>query len=1170
MIKPRSILIASLIFAVMIMAYPVSAEPSPQESAQARLAKADSLSNLATQYYTTSLDSLAVLYERMGSYSQAELFYKLALAIRKSVLGKNHPDYATSLNKLTAMYERMDSDEQIDPSEQELAQARLAEVHSLNKLAGQSYASTLNDLAAMYVYMGSYSQAELFYRLALATRKLVLGENHPDYATSLDKLAVSYVYMGSYDKAEPLLQQALDIRKAVFGEDHPDYVESLYSLALLYMSMGSYDKAEPLLQQALDIHKDTSGEDHPDYANSLDNLAGLYRVMGSYDKAEPLLQQTLDIRKAVFGEDHPDYANSLDNLAGLYRVMGSYDKAEPLLQQALDIHKDTSGEDHPDYANSLDNLAGLYRVMGSYDKAEPLLQQTLDIRKAVFGEDHPDYANSLDNLAGLYRVMGSYDKAEPLLQQALDIHKAVFGEDHPDYAHSLNSLAGLYRVMGSYDKAEPLLQQTLDIYKETESRSYALSLNHLANLYRAMSLYDQAEPLLQQALDIHKATTGEDDIYYAYSLNSLAGLYRVMGSYDKAEPLLQQTLDIRKAVFGKDHPDYVESLYSLALLYMSMGSYDKAEPLLQQALAISRKVLERTALVQSEKQQLAMGEMYRYQLDTYLSLALLMGDRSHTAFEQILLWKGATLVRQRQYRQAASDPAVAEVFTQLQAVTRQLASLARAYPTEKEEVANWQDQLRTLNTHRDRLEAELSRKSAVFRQAQHEVTVTEVVDALPQNAVLVDFMEFTDITQFSSLESMRPSLLASVLRPDGEVTLIDLGPQETVAQAIETWRQSFKRSEQDTETGWLLRQQVWEPLLPALGTAKTILISSDGVLGRLPFGALPGATPGKYLLEDYALAFIPVPQLLPKMSQQHQQQNDRRLLLVGGVDYDARQSEDVVAVQSAVKSDPLMVAQVRGGKYFDPLDNTLPEVTHVKRLFQQVFHPSSEAIALLSQAGATEEQFRILAPQFNFLHLATHGFFAPPKEQPSQTLTQATLAQRSIVYGDKAMVVQRADPGLLSGVVLSGANQPPQAEQDDGILTATEIAMLSLSKADLVVLSACETGLGEAAGGEGLLGVQRAFQVAGARSTVASLWKVPDEETRLLMERFYRNLWEKQMSGLEALREAQLWMLKNTEGLKSSDEMREMKDIDDSTPFSLISRTSPFYWAAFQLSGDWR
>ena len=136
-------------------------------------------------------------------------------------------------------------------------------------------------------------------------------------------------------------------------------------------------------------------------------------------------------------------------------------------------------------------------------------------------------------------------------------------------------------------------------------------------------------------------------------------------------------------------------------------------------------------------------------------------------------------------------------------------------------------------------------------------------------------------------------------------------------------------------------------------------------------------------------------------------------------------------------------------------------------------------------------------------------------------------------------------------------------------MTATEIAMLPLAEVNLVTLSACETGLGENAGGEGLLGVQRAFQVAGARSTVASLWKVPDLETRQLMERFYRNLWEAKMSGLEALREAQLWMLKNMAGANSADAKRGLTPV---TPVSssAFNRTSPLYWAAFQLSGDWR
>lgn len=231
---------------------------------------------------------------------------------------------------------------------------------------------------------------------------------------------------------------------------------------------------------------------------------------------------------------------------------------------------------------------------------------------------------------------------------------------------------------------------------------------------------------------------------------------------------------------------------------------------------------------------------------------------------------------------------------------------------------------------------------------------------------------------------------------------------------------------------------------------------------------------------------------------------------------------------------------------------------------------------MLSRDRASEELFRALAPSFNFVHLATHGFFAPPIAQSTETFAQMLDIQLSAAEVSKDAIVHATDLGLLSGVVFSGANQPPQAEHDDGILTSTEIAMLPLQKTSLVVLSACETGLGEIAAGEGLLGVQRAFQVAGARSVVASLWSVPDEETRQLMERFYYNLWSRQLSAVDALREAQLWMLSGAGSERSrlntataNRGEHDMED-DDSAMTTRPDRRNPYYWAAFQLSGDWR
>ena len=213
---------------------------------------------------------------------------------------------------------------------------------------------------------------------------------------------------------------------------------------------------------------------------------------------------------------------------------------------------------------------------------------------------------------------------------------------------------------------------------------------------------------------------------------------------------------------------------------------------------------------------------------------------------------------------------------------------------------------------------------------------------------------------------------------------------------------------------------------------------------------------------------------------------------------------------------------------------------------------------VLRGAEATEANLRALAPKARWLHLATHGFFAPPTSGGS-------LGSGEAPFG--AGGVGGFHPGLLSGVVLAGANQPPKPGRDDGILTALEVAELNLSGVELAVLSACETGLGKVSSGEGVLGLQRAFQAAGAQSVVSSLWQVPDEPTKVLMERFYENLWGGKMTRLEALREAQRWMLR--EGRTSPGVARGMVREDAPQPLK-DGRLPPYYWAAFVLSGDWR
>ncbi len=367
------------------------------------------------------------------------------------------------------------------------------------------YASSLRGLAVRYYNLGEYAKAEPLYRQTLQIRKQALGERHPGYVTSLNELAELYRVMGEYARAEPLYRQALQISKQLWGGQDSDSISTLNNLGMLYMAMHDYARAESLYRQLMKIVKEALGEEDSNYAVSLNNLAWVYQTMGDYAKAEPLLRQTLEIRKKALGEQHPDYARSLNNLAALYHVMGDYARAEPMYRQALQIRKQALGEKHPDYAASLSNLAQLHKARSEYDRAEALFRQALEIDKEALGEQHSGFATDLEKLAMLYWALCDYAKAEPLLRQALRIRKQVLGEKHPDYATSLSNLAKLYEFMGDYAKAEPLLHEAMHIKKQTLGErhpDYADSLNNLAMVYVAQRDDARAGPLLRQAEDL--------------------------------------------------------------------------------------------------------------------------------------------------------------------------------------------------------------------------------------------------------------------------------------------------------------------------------------------------------------------------------------------------------------------------------------------------------------------------------------------------------------------------------------------------------------------------------------------------------------------------------------------------------------------------------------------
>jgi len=1054
-----------------------------------------------------------------------------------------------------------------DPANQGTQEVTPAERKQLDE------AKRLNQQLLEMEKQGEYSEAISPGRRALRIRKRILGEEHPDTATSLNNLASVYDWMGRYVEAERLYRQALKTRKQVLGKEHQDTADTFNNLGLLYWHMGKYGKAEPLLREALDIRKEILGEQHRQTAESLNNLGLLHYSTDQYAKAESHFQQAVQIWKEDLGEEHRRTVTGFNNLGAFYSSMGEYAKAEPLYRSALQTRKEILGEEHPHTALSLDNLALLYEKTGRYAKAKPLMRQALEIRKEVFGGEHWQTAHSFISLGLLHHSIGDYAKAESFLRQALETSKKASGENHPRTAKVLNNLATVHESMGDYPQAEQHYQQALDINRKAlgEDHLYtAYNLGNLGSLYTTMDEYEKAKAHSQQALDVIEQKLGKEHPRTAAAINKLGMIYARTGELAKAIQVNRRALKIVRKVAGEEHPDAAQTLNNLGGLHYRQGEHDKAETQYREAVTISRKALDDAAQALSQRQQLAMGQMLRYQLDAYISLATDTGDYEKQAFDQVLRWKGATLVRQRRYRQVAQQPQLTSLFQQLQRVATQLASLARAAPNNPDKMSVWQDRLSDLRWKKETLEAKLADRSAAFRKAKESVTLPDVTAALPQNGTLVDFFEYSKAIPPAKQEgswSHQRSLVAFVVSPSKPVRMFDLGPAEPVSQAIDTWRNTFGTSPESQAAGRTLRKSLWEPLLTALGDSEPVLVSPDGALGRLPLAALPGKEPGTYLLEDHRLATVPVPQLLPALvEEQGREPVQKKLLLMGDVDYDAGSGQEPRR-RNRRQRWSRRAAVGRGTLEFPPLAATGDEVTHLEMLFRDAFGAFADEIVKLKNAAASESRFRRQAPDCRHLHLATHGFFAPPAQKSAlspEVAAQTQQPMRGSIYGQRQRTIRGVSPNLLSGLAFAGANGKPEAGQDDGILTAAEIAFLPLAGVDLVTLSACETGLGKVAGGEGLLGVQRAFQVSGARTTVASLWKVDDTATRQLMERFYRNYWEEEMSKLDALREAQLWMLDDAE-LPRGDAGLRLDSRNQGAP----ARLPPEYWAAFTLSGDW-
>ncbi|HNB72815.1 MAG TPA: tetratricopeptide repeat protein [Acidobacteriota bacterium] len=1032
-----------------------------------------------------------------------------------------------------------------------LAQQAVAKTEQILGVDSLVLATSLNTLANLHHSKGDYDQAESHYRRALAIREKVLGPDHLETATILNNLGVLYKHTGEYLKAEPLYQRALAIYEKTVGPDDLETANSLNNLANFYSDKGDYAQAEPLYQRSLSIIEKVLGPDDPGVALNLNNLAQFYWATGDYARAEQFFQRSLTIWEKALGADHPNVATSLNNLASLYSDKGDYPKAEPLYQRSLAIREKALGPDHPETATSLNNLAGFYCDKGDYPKAEPLYQRSLAIREKVLGPDHPDTADSLNNLANLYADKGDLAKAEPLYQRSLAIYEKSLGSDHPLVATSLSNLANLYQAKGDLAKAEPLFQRSLAINEAVLGLDHpetATTLSNLAHLYQDKGDLAKAEPLYQRALSIREKALGPDHPSVATSLNKLASLYCDKGDYPRAEPLFRRSLAIRERVLGPDHPLVGDSLNNLAGLYQAKGETTQAIVFLTRSNDTTERDLIRNLVSGSENQKALYLNQTSTQTDQTISLQVQGAPRDQAALQAaltvILRRKGRSLDAMTSAIAILRNQSNPETRKLLDAYTRlvnQISILTLNGPGKKKPETHLAD-LRELEDQKEKLEAEISTRSAEFKTQVTPITLEAVKKLIPASATLLEYAVY-HLYDAKTHRLGRPRYVVYLLDQREELRFADLGEAEPIQQAVAAFRRAV--SNQASSDGWSrklslsiqatgdssaqanvklaghqLEKLIFEPVKKMLGTAQHLLISPDGDLNLIPFAALTDET-GKYLAETYRLTYLTSGRDLLRLQVKTSSQ-EPPLILVNPIYGDGK-------------------GPVLFGNSFAPLSQlkgTIEEGTFLKQLFP-------DAILRL-EAQATKKTLQsVTRPAM--VHIATHGYFL--KDIPHDDTPATNQEQRLLTREDNAQAVdtetlRQANPLLRSWLFFAGANNSETTGENDGIMTALEAAQLNLWGTKLVVLSACDTGLGDVKNGEGVYGLRRAFVLAGSEAQMMSLWSVSDAGTRELMVEYYTRL-KKGEGRSEALRNTQLKMLKDPK------------------------RRHPFYWAAFIQSGAW-
>lgn len=1002
------------------------------------------------------------------------------------------------------------------------------------KTNSEEYASTLFHLGFIYYQTKKYEQSESNLLKAIAIQKNILGTEDLAYAKSLRILGMLYGTQMQIDNALPLLIEAKNIQISKNNNAHLAYAETVINLGQLYEKMGEYEKAKSLFIEVKMIRAEKLGKLHPEYGAIVKLLAIIYSRTREFESAEPLYLEALAISKNTYGTQHPKYAMDLHHLGILYSETGSYEKSEEYYLKSKKILEDLFGDDFPLKGMVFMNIGVLYDKIAEYEKAEFYFFKVKELWKE---RRDRSYMMIVTNIANLQRNLGNYSVARDLFLEALDINEIELNHSFWDKITITSNLGYLYIDMEDFSKAEICFKECLQLIENEigkENSEYTDLTASLAFLYSQQKKLKKSEELYLFAIKYWEKLKAPFNFNYPSALTNLSMVYVEMGEIEKIEPLLLKAAAIEKEYLGENHFSYGNTLNFLADFYYTMGEYEKVRSFVLETSRIKKITSLRAIQHLSEKELMDYRKnkgIVTVNYYTYLTQGI---DVTDIVFDDILFYKGFLLNSVKKINNIALSKE--ETKAQLLLLKSYRRRLANEYSKPLIDRQN----VDKLEEKANLLEKELIRTVEGYDEAFRQINWQDVQKELAIDEVAIEFIHYQRLfpTQIDTT-----IYAAMVIRPGMEKPHFIPLCEERQLSNLQKKQDSPSKFVNDfyamTPENESLNQLIYQPLKEVLTGIKTIYFAPSGELHRLNLSAIQLDETTTLADQFQLIRMGSTRQLVSKKNQAMVANQDATLF--GAIQYDASPlpsealkknttinsvqfTEESISTnfQKRGKSNAFPFTNVdstlRGGNW-QYLKWTEVEVDGIELILED----ANMKIAVKKGKDASEEAFKAIGEEGDspkILHLATHGFFFPDPEK--------TVNGGRRMDGAHEPVFKISDhPMIRSGLVLAGGNhawktgKPIKEGMEDGILTAYEISQMNLSNTELVVLSACETGLGDIEGNEGVYGLQRAFKIAGAKYLIMSLWQVPDFQTQELMTAFYINWLEEKMEIPQAFRAAQ-------------------------------------------------